>query len=64
MKHCAGLNVSVKQTAICIVDETGKIVPEATLTTDAGGNHCPVEHCRTFGTLGFGWKQDRCRSGW
>jgi hypothetical protein len=29
MKHCAGLDVSVKETAICIVDETGKIVREA-----------------------------------
>jgi transposase len=28
MKHCAGLDVSVKETAICIVDETGKVVRE------------------------------------
>lgn len=34
MKHCAGLDVSVKETAICIVDETGKIVREAKLTTE------------------------------
>src|SRR5215468_8643319 len=35
MKHCAGLDVSVKETAICIVDETGKIVREAKITTEA-----------------------------
>jgi transposase len=25
MKHYAGLDVSIKETSICIVDETGKI---------------------------------------
>jgi predicted NBD/HSP70 family sugar kinase len=34
MKHCAGLDVSVKETAICIVAETGKIVREAKVTTE------------------------------
>jgi len=34
MKHYVGLDVSVKQTAICIVDETGKIVREAKVTTE------------------------------
>jgi predicted NBD/HSP70 family sugar kinase len=28
MDHFAGLDVSVKETSICIVDETGKIVRE------------------------------------
>ena len=28
MKHYIGLDVSVKETAICIVDETGKICRE------------------------------------
>jgi len=34
MKHCAGLDVSVKETAICIVDETGKSCCEAKVTTE------------------------------
>ena len=34
MKHYVGLDVSVKETAICIVDETGKIVREAKVTTE------------------------------
>jgi predicted NBD/HSP70 family sugar kinase len=34
MKHCAGLDVSVKETAICIVDEVGKIVQEAKVSTE------------------------------
>lgn len=29
MKHYAGLDVSVKETAICIVDETGTLCREA-----------------------------------
>jgi len=29
MKHYAGLDVSVKETAICIVDEDGRICREA-----------------------------------
>ena len=28
MKHYAGLDVSVKETSVCIVDETGKICRE------------------------------------
>jgi predicted NBD/HSP70 family sugar kinase len=29
MEHFAGLDVSVKETSVCIVDDTGKIVREA-----------------------------------
>jgi transposase len=28
MDHFAGLDVSVKETSVCVVDETGKIVRE------------------------------------
>jgi transposase len=34
MKHYVGLDVSIKQTAICIVDEAGKIVREAKVATE------------------------------
>jgi transposase len=34
MKHCAGLDVSVKETAICIVDESGKVVQETKVATE------------------------------
>jgi transposase len=34
MKHYVGLDVSIKQPAICIVDETGKIVREAKVATE------------------------------
>ena len=31
MDHFAGLDVSVKETSVCIVDDTGKIVREVSL---------------------------------
>jgi transposase len=34
MKHCAGLDVSVKETAICIVDEGGTVVREIKVATE------------------------------
>jgi transposase len=53
MDHFAGLDVSVKETSICIVDETGKIVrevkvasePEALLAVLA----CPAYHFKRIG---------------
>ncbi len=34
MDHFAGLDVSVKETSVCIVDETGKIVREAKVASE------------------------------
>jgi hypothetical protein len=34
MDHFAGLDVSVKETSICIVDDTGKIVREVKVTSE------------------------------
>jgi hypothetical protein len=34
MDHFAGLDVSVKETSICIVDDTGKIVREVTVASE------------------------------
>src|SRR4051812_35756125 len=34
MKHSVGLDVSVKETAICIVDEAGKVVRESKVATE------------------------------
>ena len=40
MDHFAGLDVSVKETSICIVDDAGKIVREVKV---AGGNSVLAE---------------------
>ena len=34
MKHSVGLDVSVKETAICIIDEAGKVVRESKVATE------------------------------
>src|SRR4051795_11725732 len=34
MKHSVGLDVSVKETTICIVDEAGKVVRESKVATE------------------------------
>ena len=34
MDHFAGLDVSVKETSVCIVDDTGKIVREVKVASE------------------------------
>ena len=34
MEHFAGLDVSVKQTSVCIVDDTGRMVREAKVASE------------------------------
>jgi hypothetical protein len=47
MDHFAGLDVSVKETSVCIVDDTGKIVREVKLlTTAACGGLRSTPDCR------------------
>src|ERR1700751_5614778 len=37
MDHFAGLDVSVKETSVCVVDETGKIVREVNVASEPQG---------------------------
>jgi transposase len=51
MKHCAGLDVSVEETAICIGDAAGKVVREAKVATEPEAviaflNSAGVEYAR------------------
>jgi hypothetical protein len=44
MKYFAGLNVSLEETAICVVDETGQIMKEARCRQRTGSARwCPFE---------------------
>ena len=36
MDHYVGLDVSVRDTSVCVVDETGKLLKEAKLPTEPG----------------------------
>ncbi len=64
MDHFAGMDVSVKETSICVVDDTGRIVrevkvasePEALLQVLANPSHTP--------SSGSDWKPGRCRNGY
>ena len=62
MEHFAGLDVSVKETSVCIVDDTGKIVREVKVVSE------PKRYWRCWRnpptTLSeLGWKLDRYRNG-
>lgn len=62
MKHYAGLDVAVKETAICIVDETGKICREMKVESH------PEDLVRCSRILpgllsGSGLKPGHCRNG-
>ena len=58
MDHFAGLDVSVKETSICIVDDAGKIVREVKVASEPEALLAvlknPAYHFR---------KLDRCRNG-
>jgi hypothetical protein len=62
MDHFAGLDVSVKETSVCIVDETGKIVREVKVTSEPEALLSVLKNPPTASN-GLGWKPDRCRSG-
>jgi transposase len=36
MEHYAGLDVSVKETSVCIVDRAGKVIREVKIATEPG----------------------------
>jgi transposase len=40
MDYFAGLDVSVKETSVCIVDDTGRIVREADITSSGMEAKC------------------------
>jgi transposase len=48
MDHYAGIDVSLEQSSVCVVDGSGKIVREAKVASD------PVSLAAWFGSLGFG----------
>ena len=60
MDHFAGLDVSVKETSVCIVDDTGRIVREVKVASE------PEALLQILGNpacRGLDWKPGRCRNG-
>jgi len=63
MAHFVGLDVSVKETAVCVVDEAGKVVLEQKVASE------PDDIVTLLTSIGVdygrvGIEPDHCRSGW
>ena len=62
MEHYAGLDVSLEQTSVCVVDAQGQVVREAKVASEPEALVrflCGHE----LRLRGLGWRQVRCRSG-
>ena len=60
MEQYVGLDVSLKLTAICIVDRTGKIQREGVVPSDPGGD-CDI-HQIACASCRAGWARDGSNS--
>ena len=63
MDHFAGLDVSVKDTSVCIVDGTGKIVREVKVASEPDALLASADEPPPTTSSGSDWKPGRCRSG-
>jgi transposase len=61
MDHFAGLDVSVKETSVCIVDDTGKIVKVKEVKVASEPEALPKALANP--TFRFNWKLGRCHNG-
>ena len=61
MDYFAGLDVSVKETSVCIVDDAGKIVREARVASEPEALLQVLTN--TIDPSELDWKPDRYRSG-
>ena len=65
MDYFAGLDVSVKETSVCIVDDTGKIVREVKVASEPEALLQVLTNRRTPLTASseLDWKPGHCRNG-
>jgi len=62
MDHFAGLDVSVKDTSVCIVDDTGRIVREVKVASEPDALLAILTN-RTYPFKRIGLEAGPCRSG-
>ena len=62
MDHFAGLDVSVKDTSVCIVDEVGKIVREVKVASEPDALLAVLRN-PAYHFERIDWKLGRCRNG-
>ena len=62
MDHFAGLDISVKETSVCLVDDTGRIAREVKVASEPDSL---LQDLRIPPTIsnGLDWKLGRCRNG-
>jgi transposase len=63
MDHFAGLDVSVDETSVCIVDDTGRIVREVKVASEPDAL-LPVLTNPAYRFKRIGLEPDRCRTGY
>ena len=62
MDHFAGLDVSVKVTSVCIVDDAGKIVREVKVASEPEALLAVLKN-PPITSSELAWKPGRCRNG-
>ena len=62
MDHFAGLDVSVKETSVCIVDDTGKIIREVKVASEPEALMAVLKNPATTSSE-LDWKPGRYRNG-
>ena len=62
MEHYAGIDVSLKQSSLCVVDATGRIVREAKIASEP---EALIGWLADFGLplARMAWRRGLCRSG-
>ena len=62
MDHFAGLDVSVKETSVCIVDDAGNVVREVKVTSEPEALLAVLKN-PAYVSSELDWKLGRCRNG-
>jgi hypothetical protein len=62
MEHFAGLDASVKETSVCIVDDAGRIVREGKVASEPEALLAVLTK-DAYASSGLDWKPVRCRNG-
>jgi hypothetical protein len=63
MDHFAGMDVSVKETSVCILDDAGKIVKEVKVASEPQALRKVLGN-PAYPSSGSDWKPGRCRNGY
>ena len=63
MDHFAGRDVSVKETSVCIVDDTGKIIREAKVASEPEALLAVLKNPASTTSSELDWKPDHFRNG-